>query len=901
MEGGFPRWEHASNSQNCDEEETFVFPQDDYMEEEDSDYVAPSESEECREFSSDSDVEESDDEFLQNEERDLNPLPRHHVHSKIGKWDSSYVWTRMSFLLRENRVVMSSPKTWAVQCRTLDEPSEDGDLPCKLKMRVSLKEHDLHEIVRWYDAHNCMTPVNDNDNRIVDIVGDRPCSLVYTLACARQSTMSGRTSSAVYIFYRDQLTSLRVTNRTTRVACRAYLRRIGRLTMPRLLQEYEDIFPEELPNELPPIRGIEHQIDLIPGAVIPNRPAYRANPEETKELQKQVEELLAKGQIRESLSPCLLDDMLEDLYAQEKAFNDLKRDLSSAPVLALPDFNKTFELECDASGIGIGAILMQDKRAIAFFSEKLNGACLNYPTYDKELYAVVHHESLKHLKSQNRLSKRHAKWVAFIETFPYIIRYKKGKENVVADALSRRYTLLTSLDAKLMGFEFIKDLYCNDIDFANIFTACEQSAFEKFYRHEGYLFRENRLYDARHVADLFLKEIVRLHGVPRTIVSDRDVKFLSYFWKSLWGKLGTKLLFSTTSHPQTDGQTEFSPFEIVYGFNPLTPLDLSPLPLKDQVSLDGVKKAETIKRLHEKVRLNIERRTQQYVKSANRGRKQVVFEPGDWEIEVTSSRRWTFSSEYGVSATFNVSDLSPFDFDEDAKRPDDGDHLANTNEEGHVAANDGEDEQVEDVNANGGSKDAALKNNPYIRDPLSNIVGPMTRARRKRMNESLNSLITTTWAKEEIKLEDYKPKTINLLQVTPNGHGPFGEKNFGPQSTKGPPATFPHVGIELDDSRTNPLKEGGDDENHVAFHEGSPSKGNELVLHSRFGMPSLLCRPIKEERMDLDYLCDRELVQESYDQGDENVINFGVQTKGDEDLMEISAEEYQESLTLCAP
>ncbi|CAI9112608.1 OLC1v1013076C1 [Oldenlandia corymbosa var. corymbosa] len=121
----------------------------------------------------------------------------------------------------------------------------------------------------------------------------------------------------------------------------------------------------------------------------------------------------------------------------------------------------------------------------------------------------------------------------------------------------------------------------------------------------------------------------------------------------------------------------------------------------------------------------------------------------------------------------------------------DGDHLANTNEEGQVAANNGEDEQVEDVNANGGSKDAALKNNPYIRDLLSNIVGPMTRARRKRMNESLNSLIVTTWAKEEIKLEDYKPKTINLLQVTPNGHGPFGEKNFGPQSTRGPPATFP--------------------------------------------------------------------------------------------------------------
>ena len=177
--------------------------------------------------------------------------------------------------------------------------------------------------------------------------------------------------------------------------------------------------------------------------------------------------------------------------AQQNAFDELKKRLTEAPLLVLPDFSKTFEIECDASGIGIGGVLMQQGRPVAYFSEKLDGARLNYPIYDKELFALIRvlevwqhylwpkefiihsdHESLKYLKSQTNLNKRHAKWVEFLESFPYVIKYKKGKDNVVADALSRKECLLTRLEIDVLGLDEIKDLYPSDAFFGPIFEKC---------------------------------------------------------------------------------------------------------------------------------------------------------------------------------------------------------------------------------------------------------------------------------------------------------------------------------------------------------------------------------------------------------------------------------------------
>jgi hypothetical protein len=92
------------------------------------------------------------------------------------------------------------------------------------------------------------------------------------------------------------------------------------------------------------------------------------------------------------------------------------------------------------------------------------------------------------------LSHRHAKWIEFIEAFPYVVKYKKGKDNLVVDAFSIRYALLSQLDFKILSLEGLKELYATDVDFKEIYDKCkEERCWDKYVMNDDYLFRANKL------------------------------------------------------------------------------------------------------------------------------------------------------------------------------------------------------------------------------------------------------------------------------------------------------------------------------------------------------------------------------------------------------------------------
>ena len=137
-----------------------------------------------------------------------------------------------------------------------------------------------------------------------------------------------------------------------------------------------------------------------------------------------------------SVTNCMKASRFQWTKEVEDVFQLIKVRLTTAPILVLPDFANPFELHCDASKVGIGVVLSQEGRLVAYFSEKLSSSRARYTSNDAEFYAVVQaarywrhflfhrefmlyidHDALKHLHSQDKVSVRHASWNAYLQQF----------------------------------------------------------------------------------------------------------------------------------------------------------------------------------------------------------------------------------------------------------------------------------------------------------------------------------------------------------------------------------------------------------------------------------------------------------------------------------------------------
>jgi hypothetical protein len=442
----------------------------------------------------------------------------------------------------------------------------------------------------------------------------------------------------------------------------------------------------------------------------------------------------------------LLRDEVKWIWSSERqdAFDDVKTSLQEAPVLALPNYEKPFHVVCDASKFAIGCALMQHdeedrERVISYQSRQLKPTESRYPVHDRELlamkYALVKfrvylmgetkfamytdHASLRHAVKTPHLSQRMARWISFFAEYNFVVHYKPGKTNILADALSRRpdfdmqspetashaeckacsachadanvvvraqsplpdeirRAYLDDPDCKLLLAYFsdpsekalnalpsrlISRIHRYSMENGLLYYASDPSDSLRilvpldedlrtrilYEFHDspagGHLGREKtflaisrdfywpHLYkwvrkyvrtcdmcqrvkpspstqaplrslpvpsdnwqsismdfifgyppdkdkntgilvfvdrfskmvhlcavketiNAEETARIFIDTIYRLHGCPEEIVSDRDPRFTSRFWRTIFQLLGTKLLMSTAAHPETDGQTE---------------------------------------------------------------------------------------------------------------------------------------------------------------------------------------------------------------------------------------------------------------------------------------------------------------------------------------------------------
>ncbi|KAL6322877.1 hypothetical protein AAG906_020920 [Vitis piasezkii] len=332
--------------------------------------------------------------------------------------------------------------------------------------------------------------------------------------------------------------------------------------------------------------------------------------------------------------------------AAEMAFKQLKEALTSPPILCLPDFSQPFVIECDASGLGIGAILTQQNQPVAYFSEALKGSALALSTYEKEMLAII--KAIKKwrpyllgkpftVRTDHKSLKR---WLPKLLGYDYKIEYKRGPENQGADSLSRvvEFQFLSLSMPHADWWSILQKEIQQDSFYEKLIEKSTSQSDHKSLQHDGVWFKRDKVYLSptsdlipkiltlsrikhsfvwpsmrrmvkeflqqcdvcqrfktdcmkpwglpssngyttimvvvdrltkyahfialKHpfttvtVAKAFVANVVRLHGIPTSIVSDRDKVFISSFWQTLFQLQGTKLCMGSSYHPQSDGQTE---------------------------------------------------------------------------------------------------------------------------------------------------------------------------------------------------------------------------------------------------------------------------------------------------------------------------------------------------------
>ncbi|GJT93877.1 putative reverse transcriptase domain-containing protein [Tanacetum coccineum] len=488
-----------------------------------------------------------------------------------------------------------------------------------------------------------------------------------------------------------------------------------------IVRDFPKIFPEDLPG-LPLARPVEFQIDLIPGAAPSARtrhskdgnPEHRvlahlrfqvlpfgltnapADEKEHEEHLKVILELLKKEKLYAKFSKCEFwipkaspktpteIHQFLGLAGYYRRFIEGFSKIANAPILALPEGNEDFVVYCDASHTGLGAVLMQREKVIAYASRQLKVHEKNYTTHDLELRSVafalkiwrhylygtrctvfIDHKSLQHILNQKELNMRQRHWLELLSDYDCDIRYHSGKANVVADALSqaqieaqkpenlvnedvggiiRRDIPKERLEPHADGtlclhgrswlpcygdlrsvimheshkskysihpgsekmYQDMKKLYWwpnMKADIATYVSKCLTCARVKaeHQRPSGLLVQPeipewkwdnimmdfitklpkssqgfdtiwvivDRLTKSAHflpirendpldkLARLYLNRIVARHGIPASIICDRDGRFTSNFWRSFQKALGTDISNrGTVSHPETNGQSE---------------------------------------------------------------------------------------------------------------------------------------------------------------------------------------------------------------------------------------------------------------------------------------------------------------------------------------------------------